>query len=182
MTPKSLAVAVVVVVIMTASAALATSIIERTPEELAQASALVVEGKVAGVRSYWNQDHSRIYTETTVDVDGTYKGAAGSRVRVLQPGGVVGNVRMTAHGALGWTKGEEVLLFLEASNGSAYEVAGFSQGKYTIERDRTSGQKYVRQASPENTRGAQSAPGADATRATNDRVPMQQFLDRVLSH
>ena len=103
---------IMLAVAATSSPARATTLIERTPEQIARQSALVVDGKVVGVRSYWNADHSRIFTEATVDVDGTHKGRAGARVRVVQIGGVVGNVRMTAHGALAWTPGEEVLLFL----------------------------------------------------------------------
>lgn len=160
-----------------APVALATSLIERTPEQLAQQSALVVDGKVTGVRSYWNADHTRIFTEATVDVDGTYKGRAASKVSVVQIGGVVGNVRMTAHGALAWAPGEEVLLFLESNDDDSWQVAGFSQGKYTIERDRT-GREFVRQAMPPDTKGG----GASATSpaAGVERVSLEEFLDRVL--
>ena len=157
--------------------AIATSLIERTPEQLAQQSALVVDGKVTGVRSYWNADHTRIFTEATVDVDGTYKGRSSAKVSVVQIGGVVDNVRMTAHGALTWAPGEEVLLFLEPNDGRSWQVAGFSQGKYTIERDR-SGREFIRQALPPDTKGG----GASATSAADgsERVSLEQFLQRVL--
>ena len=168
------------VLVATASSALATTIISRTPEELAQQSALVVDGTVRAVRSYWNDDHSKILTEATVAVDGTYKGKGGSQVRVLQLGGVVGNVRMTAHGALAWQPGEEVLLFLESSTADAYQVAGFSQGKYTIERDR-SGRAFVRQAMPADTKaGGPAATQGAPSAATTERVALEQFLNRVL--
>jgi hypothetical protein len=182
-TPQILLAAVLLLAAMT-TLATATSIIQRTPEQLAQQSAIVVDGKVTGVRSYWNTDHTKIFTEATVAVDGTHKGSAASRVRVIQPGGVVDNVRMTAHGALAWKTGEEVLLFLESSGSDAYQVAGFSQGKYMIERDARTGNAYVRQAMPPDTRGAtgpadaSSASGPSA--ATTERVSLEQFLNRVL--
>jgi hypothetical protein len=47
------------VLAVTMSPAPATTIIARTPEQLAQQSALVVDGTVRGVRSYWNADHSK---------------------------------------------------------------------------------------------------------------------------
>jgi len=165
---------------LTTSPASATSIVAQTPEELAQESALVVDGKVTGVRSYWTDDHSKILTEATVAVGGTHKGDGAPSVRVVQLGGVVGNVRMTAHGALGWKRGEEVLLFLEPSSRSTYQVAGFSQGKYVIERDARTGQAFVRQAQPAQADGAEPPANSPETGAVAQRVTLEQFLNRVL--
>lgn len=157
------------------SAALATQVMERTPRQLAGESTLIVDGKVTGVRSYWNEGHSRILTEAMVAVSGTHKGSAGSTVRVVQLGGVVGNVRMTAHGAVSWKRGEEVLLFLEPALPGSYQVAGFSQGKYLIQRDPNTGKAYVQQAMPPDA-------GTTAkTRAGTARVTMDQFLNEVLA-
>ncbi len=168
-------------VALVATGALATQVELRTPRQLAQESALIVDGKVTSVRSYWNADHSKILTEATVAVDGTHKGSAGSTVRVVQLGGVVGNVRMTAHGALSWKRGEDVLLFLEPSLPGDYQVAGFSQGKYLIERDPRTGTPYVHQAAPPDTEGAgaSTSSGSPAT-ARDQRVTLQQFLNQVL--
>ncbi len=154
------------------TAAVATQVIQRTPQELAQESALIVDGTVTGVRSYWNADHSKIFTEATVSVGSTYKGNGGGTVRVVQPGGVVGNVRMTAHGALSWNRGEQVLLFLEPSVPGAFQVAGFSQGKYEVERDPRTGRTFVQQALPADLEG--TAP------ARAQRVTVEQFINQVL--
>jgi hypothetical protein len=163
----------------TATRLAATTIIERTPEQLARESTLVVDGKVDAVRSYWSDDHSKIVTEATITVAGTHKGAPARTVRVVQLGGVVGNVRITAHGALAWKRGEEVLLFLESAGDNAYQVAGFSQGKYTIERDARSGKAFVHQALPPEGEGKDSAASGASGTATSERVTLQQFLDRV---
>jgi hypothetical protein len=157
-----------------AAAVMATQDIQRTPQELAQESVLIVEATVTGVRSYWNDDHSKIFTETTVAVASTYKGSGGTTVRVVQPGGVVGNVRITAHGALSWSRGEEVLLFLEPSVPGAFQVAGFSQGKYAVERDARTGRAFVQQALPAD------AGDAVATPSRAERVTVQQFMNQVL--
>jgi hypothetical protein len=159
-------------VALAVTAAVATQVIQRTPQELAQESALIVDGTVTGVRSYWNDDHSKIFTEATVSVGSTYKGRGGNTVRVVQPGGVVGNVRMTAHGALSWSRGEEVLLFLEPSVPGAFQVAGFSQGKYTVERDPRTGRAFVQQALPADVE--------DAAPAKAERVTVEQFINQVL--
>lgn len=160
--------------------AFATQVIQRTPQELAQDSQLVVDGKVSSVRSYWNEDRSKIFTEAVVAVGSTYKGGATATVRVVQVGGVVGNVRMTAHGALQWQKGEEVLLFLEPSTPGAFQVAGFSQGKYMIERDPRTGQAFVKHAMPADMEDVKTPTSGVQPSAAADRVSMQQFLDSVL--
>ena len=51
---------------------------------------------------------------------------------------------MTVPGALQWRADEEVLLFLEPYKAGAYHVAGFSQGKFKIERDPVSGAPFVK--------------------------------------
>lgn len=158
----------------------ATQVIQRTPQELAQDSQLVVDGKVSSVRSYWNEDHSKIFTEAVVAVGSTHKGGATATVRVVQPGGVVGNVRMTAHGALQWQKGEEVLLFLEPATPGAFQVAGFSQGKYMIERDPRTGQAFVKHAMPADMENTKTPADGAQPSAAAERVSMQQFLDSVL--
>jgi hypothetical protein len=162
-----------------AGSALATQVVQRTPQELAAASTLVVDGRVTSVRSYWNEDHSKILTEAVVTVGETHKGPSGSTVRVVQLGGVVGNVRQTAHGALGWKRGEEVLLFLEPAMPGAYQVAGFSQGKYLIEHDAATGRAYVQKALPADA-GA-PAPGASVSSGERPaRLTVQQFLEQVM--
>jgi hypothetical protein len=161
-----------------ASASFATQVIPRTPQELAQESELVVDGKVASVRSYWNDDHSKIFTEAVVTVGSTYKGGEMATVRIVQLGGVVGNVRMTAHGAVAWKQGEEVLVFLEPSVPGAFQVAGFSQGKYMIERDPRTGKAFVKGALPPDIDGKTTS-GSAATRAP-EKVTLEQFVNSVL--
>jgi hypothetical protein len=160
----------------------ATQVIYRTPRQLGEDAALVVDGRVTNVRAYWNETQSKIFTEATVHVGGTHKGDAGSTVRIVQLGGVVDNVRMTVHGALQWTVGEEVLLFLEPSVPGAYQVAGFSQGKYRIERDRRSGRPFVQQVLSD---GAELVDAPDASRdalaraAQPPKLALDKFLDDV---
>lgn len=113
----------------------ATQVNALSLERLGQEAELVVRGEVTAVRSYWNDDQTRIMTEASVEVAETFKGRAPGDVRVIQMGGVVDGVRMTVHGALSWTEGEEVVLFLESSLPGRHRVSGLSQGKFAIRRD-----------------------------------------------
>jgi hypothetical protein len=147
---------------------------------MGELSTLVVRGTVAGVRSYWNEQRTKVFTETRVTVDETYKGTAGSEVRIVQPGGVVGHVKVNVSGALRWKQGEEVLLFLEPYRRGTYQVSGFSQGKFGIERDPETGRMYVEHpplegielvGAPEGEAGAVEAPA---------RIPLNRFINRAI--
>jgi hypothetical protein len=126
------------------SAANATQIIAMSPQKMGQTASEVVRGSVTSVQSYWNASHTKIFTETVVAVDETYKGSATGQVTLLQLGGEVDGVRVTVHGALSWTAGEEVLLFLEPYTEGRFHVSGFSQGKFAVERDPVTGRAFVR--------------------------------------
>lgn len=144
-------------------------------------SPLVVQGNVTSVRSFWNDKQTKIFTETVIEVEQTFKGQPRRTARILQLGGVVDNVRMTVHGALSWKPGEEVLLFLESYDNDRYRVAGFSQGKFNIERDPATGEPFISRPALEGSE-VLGAPGKDgvapATRPV--RVPLQQFVNEAL--
>ena len=75
------------------------------------------------VKTYVGAATPTNYAETIVEVDEAYKGQASPSVRIVQLGGVVGNVRMTVHGALHWHPGEEVLLFLEPYRNEGFQAS-----------------------------------------------------------
>ncbi len=126
-----------------AAAGQATKIIYRSPKDLAAESSNIVRGTVASVNSYWNAEHTKIFTEARIAVAETYKGGALREARVIQLGGIVGHVNMHVEGALGWKPDEEVLLFLEPNVPGTFSVAGFSQGKFDIVRDAKTGKAFV---------------------------------------
>lgn len=163
------------------SSAYATQIIYRSPSQMGQESPLVVQGKVASVHSFWNEKQTKIFTETVIDIDQTFKGQSRRSARILQLGGVVDNVRMTVHGALSWKPGEEVLLFLEQYDNDRYRVAGFSQGKFNIERDPATGEPFISRPALEGS-DVLGAPGKNDITPTQRpvRVPLQQFVSEAL--
>jgi hypothetical protein len=154
----------------------ATQIIYRSPQQMGEESALVVSGRVTGVRSYWNDTNTKIFTETSVAVDRSFKGGAGGTVSVVQLGGIVGHVQMKVEGALAWNPGEEVLLFLEPFNGDRYMVYGLSQGKYEIERDER-GRPFVSRGAFE---GVELLDAPDEKAPEQERMPLDTFIGRAL--
>jgi hypothetical protein len=164
----------VAVMLLCATDALGTQIEYRTPQEMGAGSALVVQGRVTGIHSYWNGTHTKILTEARVSVDRSFKGSAVGEVTVLQLGGTVGHVRMNVEGAVSWERGEEVLLFLEPFRPGSYQVYGLSLGKYDIERDER-GRAFVRGAGE----GAAQLLGAPRQERA-PRVPLDTFIDEAL--
>lgn len=157
----------------------ATQIIYQSPEEMGKTSSLVVRGKVTSSRSYWNEKHTKILTETTIEIDETYKGEGPQSLKIVQLGGLVGKVRMHVHGALVWKEGEEVLLFLEPFDRDTYQVAGFSQGKFKIERDPETGEEFV-VGGDLGGFGVLRAPGGEGAAPKALRVPLDQFVTEAL--
>jgi hypothetical protein len=164
-----------------AALAYATQIAYRSPQDLGEQSALVIRGKVQSVESYWNPKHTKIFTRTRIAVDETYKGNSRPMIDLVQMGGVVGNVKVTVQGAVQWTAGEEVLLFAEPYDESSFQVSGFSQGKFKIERDRATGIAYVDAPAAEGVSllGA-PAPQKPSRAPLEQRATLEQFVGQAL--
>lgn len=174
--PACLAIAFVLVfTLLSPPPSPATQVQYRSVEQLGSDAQRIVRGTVVDVRPHWNESHTRIFTETSVNIAEDFKGDGSTTVRLLQFGGVVDGVRMTVAGALDWTIGEEVILFIEESLPGRHRVSGFNQGKYSVERDPVTGQSVVRQAgfAPAELVGAP----LDEFRT---RMPLGELLERAL--
>jgi len=169
------------IVLAHAQALSATQIVVLSPREMADNSALVLSGRVAGTESYWNGEHTKIFTRTTIIVDETYKGEHSPRIELIQLGGIVGNVKVTVEGALQWKEGEEVLLFLEPyGSASQYQVAGLSQGRFEIERDPETGKRFVRRPAFTGVELLQADGGPANGDGALEKVPLEQFVSEVM--
>lgn len=93
----------------------------------------VVLGVVESLASRWSDNHAVIFTEATVRVTKTYKGAAqpGDVILVRREGGSSGGIGMRVAGAATFTVGEEVLIFVE-QRGVASWTVGMAQGKLSV--------------------------------------------------
>jgi hypothetical protein len=176
---KSFAGFVILILIVISAVSHATQIVYQTPRQMGATSTVVVEGRVSSVRSFWNSDRTKILTEAQVLVSASHKGQAPGVVRVVQLGGTVGHVRANVAGALQWKPDEEVILFLEAMPDGAHRVAGFSQGKYRVERDASTGQRFVVAPSLDGVELV-GAPDGSPPPTRLERVDVNVFLDQAL--
>jgi hypothetical protein len=118
------------------NAAAATLLIGLDLKDLAARANDIVVADVAAVSADWTADHRRIVTTIDLTVVEGWKGAAtaGAHLRVVQPGGVVGNIAMHVDGMPRFSTGERALLFLRGGWQRA-GVVGMAQGKRSIHRD-----------------------------------------------
>ena len=102
-------------------------------QELHRTADKVVTGTVTGANSFWNEAHDTIYTEYTVVVESTLKGAGGKTLSVRLMGGAVDDRELLVAGNAKLEVGEEVLLCLRTNVGF-HTLVGMSQGKWTVRR------------------------------------------------
>jgi len=107
-----------------------------TIEDMVNQSDVIAIGSCIETKSVWVD--RALVTLATVSVGETLKGAQLGTITVELPGGIDANravpVAMTYPGAPSIAPGENVFLFLTATGETAgsYNVAGFSQGKFSI--------------------------------------------------
>ncbi len=159
----------------------ATQVTYLSPQQIGARSDLVISGRVESSESYWNDKHTKIFTRTRIAVDDTYKGSVLPVVEVVQIGGIVGSIKVTAHGAPTWRRGDEVLLFAEAVDAQSYRVTGFCQGKFDIRRHPETGEPYV--LAPEVDEVKVLGSPADGERVDRSiGVPLEAFVSHALGH
>jgi hypothetical protein len=128
--------------------ALATTLQHLDTRALALGSQQIVVGAVEDVHARWNDTHSTIVTDVVVRVTESVKGEAASRILLTQLGGEVNGVRVSIPGCPTFRAGEEALLFVWRDPRGGAQVTGLAQGKFEIERDPASGERYVQRRLP----------------------------------
>ena len=146
-------------------------------QDMVNQSDVIAIGNCVETKTVW-VDRSLV-TLATVSISENLKGTE-SLITVALPGGVDANrkipVAMTYPGAPQMTPGENVFLFLTATGEvpGSYTVAGFSQGKFSINTDED-GQQVVsrdlRQSSLKSNNGIH--------RGSNNTIPLDTLKNEV---
>jgi hypothetical protein len=134
--------ALIALTLVVSSAAHATTMVPLDLHALALRADRVVLGTVLASESKWTADHGTIYTEVTLRVDRSYKGALkeGDTFMVRREGGTSGGIGMHVFGAAHFDVGEQAVVFVEKRGGASY-VVGMAQGKMRVEM--TAGKRIV---------------------------------------
>ena len=152
-------------------------------QDMVNQSDVIAIGNCVETKSVW-VDRSLV-TLATISVTESLKGNA-STLTVELPGGVDASrkfpVAMTYPGAPTVTPGEDVFLFLTATGqvGGSYNVAGFSQGKFSIITDEDGEQvvsRHLTKTSLKSNNGIRRG-GSDVMPLANLKEQVRGYLNQ----
>ncbi len=103
-------------------------------EDIALRSEAIIRGVVKEVSSRYNEERTKIFTYSVIEIRETFKGKTPPVVTVRTYGGRVGDISMKVPGMPEFKKNEEVFLFLK-KNDEYWHVTGMIQGKFSILKD-----------------------------------------------
>jgi hypothetical protein len=106
-------------------------------EDLTLRAGRILVGTVVDLKSEWNNERTLIYAYVTVAVESYIQGAPDQvDVTVIVPGGAGWRRRRFCARGPEFSRGEEVLLFLEEGRSGVFHVLGGFQGKLVIYGDK----------------------------------------------
>lgn len=113
-----------------------------TLQELTIDSSDIVVAEIVSANSYWNADHTRIFTEFELEVLEHIKGniTSGERFKIFQLGGSLDGITSFALEMPSLPAGSQSILFLTGrqapEHGDYFIIFGLNQGKYDIITER----------------------------------------------
>src|SRR5690349_2307984 len=116
-------------------------------DDMVAKSTAIVRGTVTASRAVFTGRD--IYTDYTIRVSESLKGAGQNSIDVIVPGGVANNLRMSYSGAPTLNTGDEFVFFLWTSRTGATQVLGLTQGLFSLPGDGSKDPVATRRASRE---------------------------------
>lgn len=158
------------------SKAAASTIVKRSIEEMSARADAVARGEVLSVEALWHE--GSIATLVRVQVREPWAGTLPEVVDLWIPGGQIDGVRAQVSGMTEFHVGDDVIVFLQQSDGDAWRTLALSWSIYLCEDAvaRRSGDNFA------GVRGS-SNPVISAARAhaiaQDHELPISTFRDRV---
>jgi hypothetical protein len=131
-----------VTMVLATSLVRAQALFQVSSDDKVSGSGLIVEGRVVGKKSYWNNTHTMIYTSNEVEVYKVFKGTMlKNTMEVITTGGTVGNYAIVASDLLELQTNDVGIFYCQKNNSkalitkeNAYNVYSSSQGflKYDL--------------------------------------------------
>lgn len=121
----------------------ATVVVPIEFRELVTTTPVIVHGHVTDVRSAFVEGRRSVETFVTVAAGEYLKGNLGEHVTFRVPGGEIGRYRTVFVGAPGFSRGDEVVLFLRTPRAALPFIVGLNQGAYRVVADRVTGRRMV---------------------------------------
>jgi hypothetical protein len=137
----ALAAAVLLVTLAASRPTSATTLMRMSPAQMSQAAQLIVRARCLDNSTRW--DAGEIWTFTSFDIEESWLGAAPAQISVRLLGGRVGNLTSSVSGIPRFSRGEEAILFLEATPRGDFSIVSWEQGTFRIRRDARTGQEVA---------------------------------------
>lgn len=114
-------------------------------KKLSKEADVILTGKVTQKKSGWNENKTRIYTKTTLQVKEYLKGInKGNSVEIIYPGGEVGDIGEVYTHMPTFEDNEEVLVFLKKDvKNKGYKVLHGEEGKIKVLSDAKTKEKVT---------------------------------------
>jgi len=124
-------------VLIMAGAALATTVIPPSFDDLVGQAEMIFQGTVTGVRSEWTGEGAQrhITSYVTVKVEETIKGNPGASVTLQMLGGTVGAETMEVADAPKFKVGDRDILFVENNGTQFIPLVGIMHGRFRVKKD-----------------------------------------------
>src|SRR5438270_11876759 len=128
-----------------ACAAVATTVIPPSFDDLVGRAEMIFQGTVTDVRSEWAGEGAQrhIMSYVTVKVEETIKGNPGASVTLQMLGGTVGAETMEVADAPKFKVGDHDILFVENNGTQFVPLVGIMHGRFRLTKDAQSGAEMV---------------------------------------
>ena len=158
------AVLVPIAVATLATTASATTLVRRGLERLTLDNETIVEASVLDIHSYWNTDHTFIFTDVHARPSRVLKGHPAADMTFTIMGGTVGETTTLIVGGPDLVPGSDYVLFLGRSDlpgaPGRLTVRDLCQGVFAVRRGRAFSQAIGEPLVPDE-QGSADAPGGD---------------------
>ncbi len=153
-------------------------------EELTELSDLIVHGEVVSEEASWNDAHTRIRTRVTLKLKALLRGSVDSQtIAVELPGGLPPgkNLGQLIPGIPKFERGEEAIVFLSLDPSSFCPVVGWTQGKFDVVTEPSTGRKFVIDKLGKARRFREQKAGGDKLRplAAEEALPIEEFASLI---
>jgi len=166
-------------VVSLAAPASATSLMRRGIENLSHDNETVVQANVLDIHSYWNADHSFIFTDVHVRASKRFKGDAPDDLTFTVMGGTVGETTALVVGGPDIAPGFEYVLFLSRADlpgtPGRLTVRDLCQGVFNVRPGRAFSEAIGEPLLPD-AQGSADVPGGA------DGLPLETLAQRILEN
>jgi hypothetical protein len=118
-----------------------TTLMRMSLAQISRAAQAIVRARCIGSTTRW--DAGEIWTFTSFETEERWRGSPPAQISVRLLGGRVGNLTSAVSGVPRFSRGEDVVLFLEATPRGDYSIVSWEQGTFRIRHNARTGEELA---------------------------------------